>query len=359
MTITLKEENGHLIAAGPYEDMKEVYPKLKSRGWRYDGLSRVWYTPLSELTPAKRKNIEKILAPYMGQAPNVSAPPAPRPKTRAELQEEELTRRIRGGLFVVTPYEMRDTMSNLGGLWDARQKVWYLPDLETKNKAKEALKVYEEKAQARRVVEQFEQRKLEEARLQARAAQYPYQYQVEGRGKGDGPAIGHVFRSKKNGKVWTVAKVESSYFPEDGLSFGLSDDSGWMFYVLCREATESEEADQVLKETSHKRSGEAREARKNLVKRMRVTSNYHSGNHRLSGEPMVMENKRLLLHGGGNWFVIESGKIWYVENNGSDGADWSHNNVMTGGAGAMGWDVPHEPLLEAEILGLHEVLGNN
>ncbi len=48
-------------------------------------------------------------------------------------------------------------------------------------------------------------------------------------------------------------------------------------------------------------------------------------------------SKRALIYGGGSWYVIgDDGKIWYVVNNGTDGGDWSYNNVKTGGAGAIG-----------------------
>jgi len=45
------------------------------------------------------------------------------------------------------------------------------------------------------------------------------------------------------------------------------------------------------------------------------------------------------IYGGGDWFVIGTDCIWYVQNNGMDGDNWSHNNVRTGGAGAIGWKI--------------------
>ena len=56
------------------------------------------------------------------------------------------------------------------------------------------------------------------------------------------------------------------------------------------------------------------------------------------------------LHGGGEWVVVEPGEqhFWYVINRGADGDDWSHNNVMTGGAGAVGYRLPLTP--EAQVL---------
>ena len=49
------------------------------------------------------------------------------------------------------------------------------------------------------------------------------------------------------------------------------------------------------------------------------------------------------IYGGGRRFVVDDkkGEIWLLRNNGSDGADWSLNNVQTGGAGAIGYRVPY------------------
>lgn len=41
--------------------------------------------------------------------------------------------------------------------------------------------------------------------------------------------------------------------------------------------------------------------------------------------------------------------IWHVRNNGSDGDDWSHNNIRTGGAGAVGRRLPWSSELEAKV----------
>lgn len=49
------------------------------------------------------------------------------------------------------------------------------------------------------------------------------------------------------------------------------------------------------------------------------------------------------IYGGGDWFVIGTDCIWYIQNNGMDGDNWSHNNVRTGGAGAIGWKISQMP----------------
>lgn len=71
------------------------------------------------------------------------------------------------------------------------------------------------------------------------------------------------------------------------------------------------------------------------------------------GQLMAVEGERLLdtqtLCGGGEWWIIQPAAIWYVQNNGSDGADWSLNNVRTGGAGAVGRRLPYDPAVAEQL----------
>ncbi len=58
------------------------------------------------------------------------------------------------------------------------------------------------------------------------------------------------------------------------------------------------------------------------------------------------------IYGGGDWFVVGMAGIWYVQNNGMDGDNWSHNNVRTGGAGAIGWKIPKNKEVERRLRAL-------
>lgn len=73
--------------------------------------------------------------------------------------------------------------------------------------------------------------------------------------------------------------------------------------------------------------------------------------------PIVLDGNQLCgepdIYGGGNWFVIQPDAIWWVQNNGHDGDDWSHNNIRTGGAGAIGWRIPADTALADRITSLH------
>jgi hypothetical protein len=62
------------------------------------------------------------------------------------------------------------------------------------------------------------------------------------------------------------------------------------------------------------------------------------------------------IYGGGSWFIIDPEWIWYVQNNGMDGDNWSRNNVRTGGAGAIGWRVLRSDQLVADLTHIKKTL---
>lgn len=69
---------------------------------------------------------------------------------------------------------------------------------------------------------------------------------------------------------------------------------------------------------------------------------------------LVLLNSRN-IYGGGEWFVITESHIWYIRNNGMDGDNWSANNVLTGGAGAIGWRVPYSQELAETLIALNDM----
>jgi hypothetical protein len=67
------------------------------------------------------------------------------------------------------------------------------------------------------------------------------------------------------------------------------------------------------------------------------------------GEVLEDTEYRPNIYGAGVWYIIQENCIWIIHNNGSDGADWSLNNVRTGGAGAIGIRCPRTEQLEALV----------
>lgn len=112
-------------------------------------------------------------------------------------------------------------------------------------------------------------------------------------------------------------------------------------YCYYRPATEEEVAQLVEQEEAAARAAQARQERSAeiaaLADQIRETGEKPDGWHRVEGERVLNTQD---AYGGGAWFVIGDDYIWHIVNNGGDGDDWSVNNVVTGGAGAIGYRIP-------------------
>ena len=413
--VELTEANGVVYVSGPYHLMSEnVNPRLKSQGFRWDGIAKRWELPSAKLTPLKRKNLMKLIEPLTAAGATSSGADLRSPKEKfldeirqrrfqglcidppyelrdkvkslgglwdeygrvwcmpdaaalAELREainqtpkmvalREIARRKKERLGVNIPYDYKDEAKSLGGLWDADYSLWYMPDSSTKKKILD--KVEEDKERARQVA----QRHLEENREREEAERKRLglkTYYFPGDSRGDRPAIGHTFRDRKTGDFMVVVDVKSVFYPEDGMSFGLPDDRGWMHTVTAKPA-EDNSAIQGIKDREQQEltRSEAKKRRRELVRDFQKRENHAPGETDLRRfDRVLLSGARSLAYGGGEWFVITPSRIWYVQNNGSDGGDWSHNNVVTGGAGAIGWVVPHTEALEQELRSLDTLIG--
>lgn len=76
---------------------------------------------------------------------------------------------------------------------------------------------------------------------------------------------------------------------------------------------------------------------------------YPAGWHEVQGR-VILDTWN--IHGGGEQIVDDGIYVWFIQNNGMDGDDWSRNNVVTGGAGAIGRRLPRtdELVADAELL---------
>jgi hypothetical protein len=154
-----------------------------------------------------------------------------------------------------------------------------------------------------------------------------------------------------------VLKTSQRHFREDGLSFGVGDDSGYVYIAECRAATPEEIAPVAqAKELRQKEQEQKVQAEKDLhqvvedIQHGELPPRNPDGTGLVPrGQVLDISGKNHQMYGGGDWFVIGSDYIWYVKNNGADGDSWDANNVSTGGAGAIGWRVPHSKALEDKI----------
>lgn len=120
----------------------------------------------------------------------------------------------------------------------------------------------------------------------------------------------------------------------------------WGIWQYYRPATD-EELKEILKYDIERKDRKARERWIDEVKRrFRNDGEKPEGQISLDGDKLIDKHNAF---GGGDWFVVTEDHIWYVENNGSDGADWSQNNIKTGGAGAIGYRMAYDENLVIQL----------
>jgi len=166
-----------------------------------------------------------------------------------------------------------------------------------------------------------------------------------GEGYGGVPyRVGDVLRNGAGGPV-VVVTAGKRYYHEDGLSFGVGDDAGYIYFATARRATPEEAAPLLERESVAVARKKARLALENIESFIRFEGERPKDEQPV-GELLCDTDT---TYGGGNWWVLSDEWIWFVANNGRDGDNWSDNNVRTGGAGAIGRRVKATPGLLAEI----------
>jgi len=252
-------------------------------------------------------------------------------------------------------FPVRDQLKALGGRWDADARVWQVP--ESQAEAARAL-VANAPAAPRRggIRDSHAPSPLPEGWIEVTIGS-GYLLDDAGEGSvilaksGRGGGLAHRLPGAAPGSCWVVAAVRKQWVREDGMSFGVGDESGFLYTFRLRPATEEEAAPVREAEAAAARRAEARRELAALFDQVDRDGTYEPGSHVLSGEEIEIPASGQRIYGGGRWFVIEEadGRIWAVRNNGRDGDDWGANNVRTGGAGAIGRFVPYDGELAARI----------
>jgi hypothetical protein len=274
-------------------------------------------------------------------------------------------------------YAFGDQIRALGGRWDKEKKQWEVPG----EKAEEAKAIAKPFAYVRisgnevpRQLNDFvrglggrwqdggwyvTRGKVDQVRTAAAEAQAEVQAakQVEidagyvdiSKGEGYGGqefSVGQVIRHADG--WYTVVHASKRYFREDGMSFGVGDESGYIFSHKLRPATPEEAA---APEARRLAAIELKAKKDRVQASLRSEFLVHADRHfwgedgqsmRLEGETVNIGEGQT-IYGGGEWFVVQPEWIWYVQNNGADGDNWSGNNIRTGGAGARGYRFEHTP----------------
>ncbi len=179
-----------------------------------------------------------------------------------------------------------------------------------------------------------------------------------------GYEVGQTLRTSKrlqeqgHPEFVTVTKASQTRYREDGLSFGVGDDEGYLYFARVRTATEEEGAAvqaridaEVRKVNLHR---EVVEIAEDIRKHGEFPSSEEGKLVAATGDRMFDSQN---IYGGGSWFLVSPDHVWYVRNNGADGDAWGHNNMQTGGAGATGWRVPRTDELVAKLKAAQKELG--
>lgn len=167
-----------------------------------------------------------------------------------------------------------------------------------------------------------------------------------------GDLTGRIFHHRTHG--WLVVQRQSARFiREDGLSFGLDDDRGWLVTLDCRPATEEEQRPLVeATETISAAAGAiaAAEARLRDIKMAILRDGDRP--ERLPQRPAG----ELLMLGKGydeDEMVLAADGIWLITYNGRDGDCWSWNNLGGHSIAARAWPFPE---LADELRELHRTI---
>lgn len=164
--------------------------------------------------------------------------------------------------------------------------------------------------------------------------------------------VGEVLRWRDKGIV-KVLSASKSYVREEGMSFGVGDEQGYIYSAVVMPASESEAAPVLEAEAKRILRADAVRELESIKKDIQERGERPPGEHSPEGKRIFDTQD---IYGGGDWFVVGTDTIWYVRNNGMDGDDWSLNNVRTGGAGAIGWRVPYNEVLANRLTSLSRVV---
>ena len=152
-----------------------------------------------------------------------------------------------------------------------------------------------------------------------------------------------------------VKHATSQYYREDGTTFGVGDESGYLYIAYCRPATEAESAPLRGQESAARAHREASGRLAELARQAQATGERPAGDD--GGD--WPQGERILeafnIYGGGDCWIITADAIWYVRGNGGDGDNWANNNLR----GAIGWRLAYDETLAAELRQLAGALGVN
>jgi len=336
MGLVVEEQKGRVIVKGPYLAISPHIPTLKKLHFQYDPRDKSWSHPVDSKTTA-----EKIKALLFGPSGAKGGDAKERQEALKDFPVDfRLFQVDRGPTDILirgNTYPLRELFQKAGAMWVASQRAYRIT-VDTVS-----VKHLPELIRAMRAAEQKALKELaeEEARRKRNEAMGIKTLYRTTRPYDKGEMI-----EDRTGKAWVVVRPlpKSWVDEEDALSFGVRmDRSGWVYYAEARPATDEEVENSQL--------GQDRKVRQKKQDLVKVIDNLKQAIKRYPippgpihlPKPFFTINAHRIPYGGGEWFVLDGSHIWYVRNSGGEGDDWGGNNVVTGGAGAIGWKAPLTP----------------
>lgn len=343
--IQLTEQKRRYEFRFPYN--KDLKDKLKSYGARWDGRNKIWYMAKGETYLEEAFELFKEYADRLVEK-----------KKEKEAYKQELKRRRQEGLGANIPYEHNDIAKNYDAIFNRRYKTWYFPSPDAKQEALEELQ--DRLAEERRKKQEREMgqilKKVENRLDRDVSVSDIEKVTFSGRSRRDTPNLGHVYRRRKDGQTVEIVHVGRPEKITEGRSFGYNFDEGWLWTAYVVPASQD---DQDRLESEDKAKKDLRDAIKDsdqLAKKIREEGEYPDGPVKLDTMPKLsIRDRDSILYGGGSWFHIEPGAwIWFVQNNGADGDNWSRNNTKSGGE--IAYRLPFDQDIADRIKENHQVL---
>ena len=170
-----------------------------------------------------------------------------------------------------------------------------------------------------------------------------------GQGYGGAPyVVGQVIRNPDTRtpdapRYLIVLAAKSEYVRDDGYSFGVGDESGYLYSACVRAATDDESATLRADEARATATRQAHATMQRLAQRIRTEGAFAPHGSPMPEGAQVFDTQT--IHGSGSVFVITDEGAWYLERHMMDGDDWAANNV----AGVYrGWYLA-DPVVSAQL----------
>src|SRR6185437_7788624 len=153
--------------------------------------------------------------------------------------------------------------------------------------------------------------------------------QGEGYG-GDPYTVGNVItnpntRDADAPRYLIILSAKSEYIRDDGYSFGVGDESGYLYHACVRVATDDESAELRAADERAQVKRQAQAEVQQITARIRAEGVFPE-----HGTPMPHGGRVLntqTIYGSGSIFVIAADGVWLLERHMMDGDDWAANNV--------------------------------